>query len=85
MGLGPAIFGLIFYLSHIHLDEEMVAVTTTANKFNIVHHSNSHGNVTDIPTLVAPSITVSLTFGALKLLLVSLSSTTSVIFVFLQC
>ena len=37
MGLGPAIFGLCFYLSHVHLDEQMVAVTTTTNKFNIVH------------------------------------------------
>ena len=60
MGLGPAIFGLCFYLSHVHLDEQMVAVTTTTNKFNIVHPpSISHGNVTEIPTLMAPSVTVS--------------------------
>ena len=60
MGLGPAIFGLCFYLSHVHLDEQMVAVITTTNKFNIVHPpSISHGNVTEIPTLMAPSVTVS--------------------------
>lgn len=52
MGLGPAIFGLFFYLSHVHLDEQMVVTAKP-----VLHLPTALRNATT-PTPVVHTVSI---------------------------